>query len=228
VTDGFVAVLARWPDLRRLAVARPATIAKVGHLSRQRAERIRDAAAAAVVFYDGLVDFDALAVEFEIAAGQHATIKTQVARLEEGITALHAEQYPDDVLLSVPGVGAVIASVIRGCVGDLERFTNLAAFRAYTGLVPRESSSGGSERRGKISKAGPSMLRWSLYLAADTARKWDPQLAELYRLTHPGFSGDSVQFIGFQPVGWSPLREGRRPRTRPGGCRPECRGGARR
>ena len=181
VTDGFVAVLARWPDLRRLAVARPATIAKVGHLSKQRAERIRDAAAAAVDFYDGLVDFDALAVEFEIAATQHATIKAQVARLEQRITALHAEQYPDDLLLSVPGVGAVIASVLRGHLGNLERFTNLAAFRAYTGLVPRENSSGGTDRRGKISKAGPSMLRWSLYLAADTARKWDPQLAELYR-----------------------------------------------
>ena len=181
VTDGFVAVLARWPDLRRLAAARPATIAKVGSLSKLRAEKIRDAAADAVVFYDGLVDFDALGVEFEIAATQHAAIKAQVARLEQRITALHAEQYPDDLLLSVPGVGAVIASVLRGHLGNLERFSNLAAFRAYTGLVPRESSSGGNERRGKISKAGPSMLRWSLYLAADTARKWDPQLAELYR-----------------------------------------------
>ena len=43
VTDGFVAVLARWPDLRRLAAARPATIAKVGQLSKARAEKIRDA-----------------------------------------------------------------------------------------------------------------------------------------------------------------------------------------
>jgi len=40
---------------------------------------------------------------------------------------------------------------------------------------------GGSERRGKISKAGPSMLRWWLNLAADTARTWDLELAELYR-----------------------------------------------
>jgi len=181
VTDGFVAVLARWPDLRRLAAARPATIAKVGHLSTQRAEKIRDAAAAAVVFYDRLVDFDVLAVELEVAAAQHATLKAQVARLEERITALHAEQHPDDVLLSVPGIGPVIAAVLRGHLGNLERFPNLAALRAYTGLVPRENSSGSAERRGKISKAGPSMLRWSLYLAADTARKWDPQLAELYR-----------------------------------------------
>ncbi len=181
VTDGFLAVLARWPDLRRLAAARPATIAKTGRLSSARAEKIRDAAAAAVGFYDGLVDLDALAVEFEIAVGQYTALKTQIATLEQRITVLHAEQYPDDVLMSVPGIGPVIAAVLRGHLGNLERFTNLAAFRAYTGLVPRENSSGGADRRGKISKAGPSMLRWSLYLAADTARKWDPELAELYR-----------------------------------------------
>lgn len=76
------------------------------------------------------VDVEALAVEFEVAAAQNATIKTHIARLQQRITALHAEQYPDDVLLSVPGVGTVIASVIRGCVGNLQRFTNLAAFWA--------------------------------------------------------------------------------------------------
>ena len=81
----------------------------------------------------------------------------------------------------MPGIGPVIASVLRGHLGTLERFTNLAALRAYTGLVPRENSSGGTDRRGKISKAGPSMLRWSLYLGADTSRKWDPELAEMYR-----------------------------------------------
>jgi hypothetical protein len=80
----------------------------------------------------------------------------------------------------VPGVGVVVASVTGGCVGNLDRSANLAALRTYTGLVPRENSSGGAERRSKISKAGPSMLRWSLYFAVDTARKWDPELAELY------------------------------------------------
>ena len=74
-----------------------------------------------------------------------------------------------------------MAGVVRAVVGNLERFSNLASFRAYTGLVPRENSSGESRRRGQISKAGPWVLRWALYLAADVARQWDPQLAELYR-----------------------------------------------
>jgi transposase len=181
VTDGFVQILMRWPDLQALARARPSTIAKVGQMSIDRAGRIRDAAVNTVEFYDGLVDFTCLAVEFEVATSQHTTLRAQIARLEHAITVQHEQLHPDDVLLSIPGIGPVVASVIRGCVGNMERFTNLAAFRAYTGLVPRERSSGDSQRRGKISKAGPSMLRWALYLAADVARQSDPELAALYR-----------------------------------------------
>lgn len=75
----------------------------------------------------------------------------------------------------------MVAGVVRAVVGNLERFSNLAAFRAYTGLVPAEDSSGEARRKGRISKAGPGVLRWALYLAADVARQWDPQMAELYR-----------------------------------------------
>lgn len=57
VTDGFVAVLVRWPDLRRLAAVRPATIANVGQISRPRAVRIRDAAVTVGGFDDKWVDF---------------------------------------------------------------------------------------------------------------------------------------------------------------------------
>ena len=65
-----------------------------------------------------------------VTAGQYAAQKTHIARLEERITALHAEQYPDDLLLSVPGMRPVIAAVLRGHLGNLERFPNLAALRA--------------------------------------------------------------------------------------------------
>lgn len=181
VTDGFVAILVRWPDLRRLARARVATIVKTGQVSKARAERIRETAAEAVDFYDTFVDFDALAIEFEVATAHLDSLQAQVDRIEDRIHQLHRQLHPDDVLLTVPGVGQVVAAVIRATVGNLERFANLAAFRAYTGLVPKQDASGQTRRDGKISKAGPSVLRWALYLAADVARQWDPQLADLYR-----------------------------------------------
>jgi transposase len=181
VSSGMVAVLSRWPDLASLARARSATIALQGEWASERAEAVRAAAAEAVVFYEGFVDFSAVGLELEISLAQLGFLGSQVERLEERIAALHAQLYPKDRLVSVPGVGPVVAGVIRAVVGDLSRFANLASFRAYTGLVPREDSSGEVRRRGRISKAGPSVLRWALYLAADAARQCDPALAELYR-----------------------------------------------
>jgi transposase len=181
VGPGLVAVLKRWPDLRGLARARATSIAAAADWSLDRARAVRRAAAEAVAFYDGYVAFADVAIELEVALSQHAFLRAQIGRLEERIAALHAELYPGDVLTSVPGVGPVVAGVLRAVVGDMSRFANLASLRAYTGLVPREDSSGEVRRRGRISKAGPSVLRWALYLAADAARQADPALADLYR-----------------------------------------------
>jgi transposase len=144
VTDGFVAVLARWPDLRRLAAARPATIAKVGQMSKRGRRRSVTPPRLRSCSTTGWSTSTRWRSSSRSPPPSTPPSRQQVARLEQRITVLHAEQYPDDVLLSVPGVGPVIASVLRGHLGNLERFTNLAAFRAYTGLVPRENSSGDS------------------------------------------------------------------------------------
>lgn len=181
VSQGLVAVFKKWPDLRSLARARAATVAREARWDKARAARVVAAAAEAVDFYGDLVDFAAIALELDVACVQIDALGVQTARLEARIAELHHERHPDDVLLTVPGIGAVIAGVIRAIVGDLSRFSSLASLRAYTGLVPRESSSGETRKRGRISKAGPSVLRWALYLAADVARQWDPQLADLYR-----------------------------------------------
>lgn len=181
VSQGLVAVFKKWPDLRSLARARAATVAREARWDKARAERVVAAAGEAVEFYGDLVDFTAVALELEVACAQLDALAAQTQRIEARIAELHAQRHPDDVLLTVPGIGAVVAGVIRAIVGNLSRFSNLAALRAYTGLVPRESSSGETRKRGRISKAGPSVLRWALYLAADVARQWDPQLADLYR-----------------------------------------------
>jgi transposase len=181
VSTGLIAVLGRWSDLRSLARARAATIALQGDWSTERAEAVRAAAAEAVAFYEGFVDFSAVGLELEISLAQLGFLGSQVERLEERIAGLHAQLYPKDRLVGIPGIGPVVAGVVRAVVGDLSRFANLASFRAYTGLVPREDSSGEVRRRGRISKAGPSVLRWALYLAADAARQCDPALADLYR-----------------------------------------------
>jgi transposase len=54
--------------------------------------------------------------------------------------------------------------------------------KAYLGLVPRELSSGETQRRGRIPKAGPSRTRWLLIQAAVSILRRRPPEAETLRL----------------------------------------------
>ena len=66
-------------------------------------------------------------------------------------------------------------------MGDAARFRTGKQFRSFTGLVPKASETGDTDRKGQaMSKAGSSLLRTTLVRAADHARRQDPQLARIY------------------------------------------------
>ena len=104
---------------------------------------------------------------------QHAT--DQALRLWQ----LH---WPDDVLTTIPGLGPICASTIRGCCGDATHLHTAKAATAHAGLNPSTWSSGLTEAPSRpITKQGPAELRLALYQAANVARRRDPQLAAHYR-----------------------------------------------
>jgi hypothetical protein len=58
---------------------------------------------------------------------------------------------------------------------------NASKFRSFTGLAPKASETGQTDRKGQpITKAGNKLLRTTLHRAADHARRHDPQLARSY------------------------------------------------
>ncbi len=66
-------------------------------------------------------------------------------------------------------------------MGRPSRFRDGTRFKSYAGYAPRASETGETDRKGQpMSKAGPSLLRATLFRAADTARRQDPQLARIY------------------------------------------------
>lgn len=69
-------------------------------------------------------------------------------------------------LMSVPGVGAVVALTYRAAVDVPARFAKSKALGAHFGLVPRKHQSGELDRTGRISKVGDAMVRTALYEAA--------------------------------------------------------------
>ena len=111
----------------------------------------------------------------------YETIQAQRDTWRAHVVALYTALYPQDVLLTLPGVGPLSAAIYRAFVGDIHRFPNLAAFRAWTGLVPHSHTSGTYRSRGgRITKAGPNLVKETLYLNAEVARQWDVELGYLY------------------------------------------------
>lgn len=97
----------------------------------------------------------------------------RVASLEEQMehTARACRAWPAiEALMALRGVSLLAATIIVAEIGDLKRFANAPQLMAYLGLVPSEHSSGGSTRRGGITKTGNSHVRRVLVEAAWTYR----------------------------------------------------------
>ena len=82
------------------------------------------------------------------------------------------------LLMSIPGVGPLVAACIVAQVGDITRFSSPGKLCAYAGLVPRVHSSGQSHRSGGITKAGRRSLRWAMGLAAMSASRVDDSVKQ--------------------------------------------------
>jgi transposase len=63
------------------------------------------------------------------------------------------------LLQTIPGVGPVTASAVAATIGSGRQFKSGREFAAWLGLTPRNHSSGGKERLGKITKMGDRYLR---------------------------------------------------------------------
>ena len=66
---------------------------------------------------------------------------------------------PAKRLLQIPGIGPITASALVASVGDAKMFDNGRQFAAWLGLVPKQYSTGGKTRLGRISKRGDVYLR---------------------------------------------------------------------
>src|SRR3974390_2353495 len=69
-------------------------------------------------------------------------------------------------LMTIPGVGPVTASAIAATIQDAAAFAGGREFAAFLGLTPRQSSTGGKERLGRITKMGDRYLRKLLVVGA--------------------------------------------------------------
>ena len=80
-------------------------------------------------------------------------------------------------LMTIPGIGPITASLIAVTVLDFSVFKSARHFAAWLGLVPRQFSTGGKTRLGRITKAGNREIRRLLVIGATSmvrvAPKWN-------------------------------------------------------
>jgi transposase len=107
-------------------------------------------------------------------------VTQQLAYSDERIEAVTRTDGRGRLLRSMPSVGPVTAAAFVSAIDDVTRFRHAHEVAAYLGLVPRELSSGESQRRGRITKAGHSRVRWLLVQAAvSMLRLRDPRTVDL-------------------------------------------------
>ena len=103
-------------------------------------------------------------------------LEAQVDEVNAKLRSSGADHPYLPLLLTVPGVGWVLAFTIAAEIGEIERFASPQKLTGYTGLCPRVVQSGESDRRGPLTKQGPRYLRWALLEAT------------MHALRHPVYS----------------------------------------
>jgi len=107
-------------------------------------------------------------------------LNRQLAYSDEVIEHVAAQDARVQRLRTVPSIGPVTAAAFVATIDDAQRFRRAHQGEAYLGLVPCEFSSGESQRRGSITKAGPGRARWLLIQAAvSILRRHPPEAAAL-------------------------------------------------
>lgn len=95
----------------------------------------------------------------------------QVCSLEQQIIeALASERELSELLMSVPGVGPLIAGGFIAALGEAHRFESSAQVVSYLGLCPSSDDSGDRKRHGSITKCGNALARTLLVEGAQHAR----------------------------------------------------------
>ena len=103
----------------------------------------------------------------QLRANEEAT-----AALDAEIKAWHKDNAASQRLATIPGIGILTASAIAATVPDPSFFRSGREFSAWLGLVPRQNSTGGKDRLGRISKQGNPYIRRLLVIGATSMLRY--------------------------------------------------------
>lgn len=143
-----------------------AHLAEFGFVSARGPHKIRDLCAR---LQEGHLDIPQVArVALLSLARQMNELEEEITNLDRKIQGWHRTSEVSQRLATIPGVGVLTATALAATIADPAQLRSARQFAAWLGLVPRQNSSGGKDRLGRITKTGDGYLR-KLPIVGDTA-----------------------------------------------------------
>lgn len=162
------AILSRFTSPKAIARAKTDTITKIlkrasnGKFKDDTARALKDLAKISVG-----IDNPSLETQIRYLIIQINLLDDQVASIDSQIKLIMDEI--NSPLLTIPGIGYNLGSIILSEIGDISRFSSPTKLLAYAGLDPSVKQSGCfCATNTKISKRGSKLLRYAITYAAFT------------------------------------------------------------
>jgi len=109
-----------------------------------------------------------------------AFIKQQIHRLEKVIRSKLKLSQSFNGLLTVPGIGQILAMTIMLEVGNIGRFAKVGNFTSYCRCAPTQRLSDGKSKGSGNRKNGNRYLSWAFSEAAHLARRYNDRFRRYY------------------------------------------------
>jgi len=122
----------------------------------------------------------------EALLAQLGFVEEQIRALEQQLQELVKITAEMGWLMSLPGIGVILAASIALEMGDINRFASAERLASYAGVTPRVHSSGDKTRYGPLRSDVNRYLKWAFVEAANSiavnhTRCWQRHASQLYR-----------------------------------------------
>ena len=107
-------------------------------------------------------------------------LEAQCVPLEDEIRKAARQNYDVTLIMTIPGVNFYLASLISSFIGDVNRFPSDNHPASFMGIIPATRDSADVKRRGRISKDGPSIARWTLSIMVDDIIRYNDRIRYYY------------------------------------------------
>jgi transposase len=108
-------------------------------------------------------------------------LEKQCVPLEDNVRESARVNDDAKLLMSTPGVDCYLASLISSFIGNVNRFPSDDHLASFFGIVPVSRDSADVKRRGKMTKDGSSIARWTLSVMVDTVMQHNQPIKDYYQ-----------------------------------------------